>query len=224
METVRSGRGLRIVNAALLVLAVALVLAGATYSAQQELPTLETATLWSATVQRGEFTRQVRGAGMIYETEAGVLMAQVRIPETQSFDLEVGQTATIDLRVAKVAARVTDLDRAIRNGTLTVTVEFTADLPRGTRPGMSIDGIIDIESVGNVLYVGRPAYGRSNSTIGLFKIIETDSGEREAVRVSVKLGLSSVNVIVVESGLEEGDQVILSDMSRWDAFDRVRLR
>ena len=223
MEVVKSGRGLRIVNVALLGLAAA-VLAGATYNAQQEVPTLEIATLWSATVERGDFTRQVRGAGMIYETEDGVLMAHVRIPETQSFDLEVGQTAMIDLRVAKVAARVTALDRAIRNGTLTVTVEFTEELPRGTRPGMSIDGTVDIESIGNVLYVGRPAYGKSNSTAGLFKIIETDSGDREAVRVIVQFGMGSVNVIVVESGLEEGDQVILSDMSRWDAVDRVRLR
>ena len=224
MEAVRSGRGLRIVNAALLVLAAALLLAGATYSVQQELPTLEAATLWFDTVKRGEFTQKVRGAGTIFETEDGALMAQLRIPETQTFKLEVGQTATIDLRVAEVAARVTDLDRVIRDGTLTVTVEFTEDLPRGTRPGMSIDGTIEIGSVADALYVGRPAYGRGNAALGLFKIIETDSGDREAIRVPVQLGLASVNLIIVESGLEEGDQVILSDMSRWDAVDRVRLR
>ena len=116
------------------------------------------------------------------------------------------------------------MDRVIREGTLTVTLEFTDELPRNTRPGLSIDGTIDIRSIGEALYVGKPAYGRSNSTIGLFKIVENADGTREAIRVVVRLDIASVNLITIDSGLEEGDQIILSDMSRWDSVDRVRLR
>ena len=227
MQMIGNGRPLRFVNAALLVLAAAVLLAGATSAQQevaQEIPTIEAATLWMDTVQLGEFTQSVRGAGSIIETDDGALLAQLRIPETQSWELEVGQPATIDLKVAEVAGRVSNLDRVIEQGTLTVTVEFTEDLPRNTRPGLSIDGIIDIRSIGEALYVGKPAYGQSNSEIGLFKIVENPDGTREAIRVVVRLAIGSVNLITIESGLEEGDEIILSDMSRWDSVDRVRLR
>jgi HlyD family secretion protein len=112
------------------------------------------------------------------------------------------------------------VDPAVQNGTVTVDLQLTGDLPKGARPDLSIDGTIDLERLDNVLYVGRPALGQENSTISLFKL-RTDG--QEAVRVPVKVGRASVNSIQVIEGLNEGDAVILSDMSRWDNTDRVRL-
>jgi len=71
-----------------------------------------------------------------------------------------------------------------------------------------------------VVFVGRPAFGQPSSTVGLFKL--TNKG-KEAVRAQVKLGRASVNTIEILGGLNVGDEVILSDMSRWDGFDRIRL-
>ncbi|HVH50383.1 MAG TPA: RND transporter, partial [Candidatus Bathyarchaeia archaeon] len=107
------------------------------------------------------------------------------------------------------------------NGTVTVDVAIDEPLPAGARSDLSVDGTVEIENLKDVLYVGRPVHGQSNSTIGIFKLVD-DGGE--AVRVNVKLGRTSVNTIEVLSGLQAGDKVILSDMSQWDNFDRVRLR
>jgi multidrug efflux pump subunit AcrA (membrane-fusion protein) len=112
------------------------------------------------------------------------------------------------------------VDPAVQNGTVTVDVKLTGELPKGARPDLSVDGTIDLERMDNVLYVGRPAFGQENSTISLFKL-STDNAT--ALRVPVKVGRASVNSIQVIEGLHEGDTVILSDMSRWDNTDRVRL-
>ena len=185
-------------------------------------PSVDASTIWFDTVKRGDFVRQVRGAGTLEHTEDGELAAFLRIPESQSFDLAVGQAATIDLRARDVEGRVAGLGDVFESGTLRVLIEFTEELPEAARPGLSIDGTVEIETIPDVLYVGKPAYSRANSTVGLFKIVR--NGRDEAVRVSVQFGPSSVNLIVVESGLEEGDEVLLSDMSRWDAVDQIRLR
>jgi HlyD family secretion protein len=113
------------------------------------------------------------------------------------------------------------VDPAAQNGTVTVEVSLEGELPKGARPDLSVDGTIEIERLKNVLYVGRPAYGQAESTVGLFKL--TPDG-KEATRVNVKLGRSSVNTIEVVQGLNVGDRVIISDMSAWDAHNRVRLR
>lgn len=150
------------------------------------------------------------------------LKAELRIPEVQARDVQVGQRATVDLRTAKIPGRVVRVDPATTQGSVIVDVELLVEeLPEGARPNMNVDGTIEITRLPDVLYVGKPAYGQANSTVGLFKV--TGDGEH-AVRVNVELGLSSVNLIEVERGLEEGDEVILSDMSRWDSVDRVRLR
>jgi multidrug efflux pump subunit AcrA (membrane-fusion protein) len=115
---------------------------------------------------------------------------------------------------------VTRVDPAVQNGTVTVDVKLTGPLPKGARPDLSIDGTIDLERLDNVLYVGRPAFGQENSTISLFKL---DADGKEAVRVPVKVGRASVSLIQIYDGLREGDTVILSDMSRWDKTDRIRL-
>ncbi len=112
------------------------------------------------------------------------------------------------------------IDPAVVNGTVTVDVELAGALPQGARPDLSVDGTIDLDRMANVLYVGRPAFGNENSTISLFKL---SADGKTAVRVPVKVGRASVNSIQVIEGLQDGDTVILSDMSRWDNTDKIRL-
>lgn len=149
------------------------------------------------------------------------LKAELRIAETQAKDLEIGQPAQVDTRNGIIPGRVSRKDPAATNGTVTVDVALTGPLPRGAVPDLSVDGTIELERLENVLYVGRPAFGQELSTVGLFKLTD-ESGEAE--RTQVQLGRSSVNTIEIVAGLNVGDQVVLSDMSAWDAFDRVRLR
>ena len=153
--------------------------------------------------------------------QPGRLKAVLRIPETQAKDVQVGQRTSIDTRNGIVPGRVFRIDPAVQNGTVTVEVALEGELPKGARPDLSVDGTIEIERLSDALYVGRPAYGQAESTVGLFRL-EPD-GEN-AVRVNVELGRSSVNTIEVKNGLKPGDKVIISDMSQWDSHDRVRLR
>jgi HlyD family secretion protein len=149
------------------------------------------------------------------------LKAELKVPETQAKDVEVGLSAEIDTRFGVVTGTVSRKDPAATNGTVTVDVSLTGALPRGAVPDLSVDGTVQLERLENVLYVGRPSLGQEDSTVGLFRVT-TEAGD--ASRVQVKLGRSSVNAIEVVSGLGEGDRVVLSDMSAWDAYDRVRLR
>ncbi|HXX13403.1 MAG TPA: HlyD family efflux transporter periplasmic adaptor subunit [Candidatus Eremiobacteraceae bacterium] len=149
------------------------------------------------------------------------LKAEIKIPETQAKDVVPGQSAAVDTRNGIVKGLVSRVDPSVQNGTVTVDVQFTETLPLGARPDLSVDGTIELENLKNVLYVGRPVHGQSDSTIGLFKLVDDDS---EAIRVNVKLGKSSVNNVEILDGLKVGDKVILSDMSSMDAFDRIRLR
>jgi HlyD family secretion protein len=149
------------------------------------------------------------------------LKAEIKIAETQAKDVAIGQKATIDTRNGIVNGHVSRIDPSVVNGTVTVDVAITDPLPLGARPDLSVDGTVELENLKDVLFVGRPVHGQADSTIGIFKIID-DGGE--AVRVNVKLGRSSVNTIEVVQGLKVGDKVILSDMSAWDNFDRIRLR
>ncbi|HEV7218224.1 MAG: efflux RND transporter periplasmic adaptor subunit [Terriglobales bacterium] len=148
------------------------------------------------------------------------LIAELKIAETQARDVQIGQPSTIDTHNGTVEGTVMRVDPAVQNGTVTVDVQLTGALPQGARPDLSVDGTIDLERLENVLYVGRPAFGQENSTISLFKL---DPDGKGAVRVPVKVGRASVNSIQVIEGLHEGDTVILSDMSRQDNIDRIRL-
>ena len=148
------------------------------------------------------------------------LKAQVKIAETQAKDIQVGQKAVIDTRNGTANGHVTRVDPAVEQGTVTVDVAFDEPLPKGARPDLSVDGTIELEHLDNVIYVGRPAFGQENNTVGMFRLVD---GSSEAVRTSVKLGKSSVNTIEILSGLKPGDQVILSDTSAWDAHERIRL-
>jgi HlyD family secretion protein len=148
------------------------------------------------------------------------LKAQLKIAETQAKDVQIGQKASIDTHNGIISGTVSRIDPAVVNGTVTVDVALQGPLPNGARPDLSVDGTIEIENLSDVTYVGRPAFGQPDSTVSLFKLVD---GGREAVRVQAKLGKSSVNTIQILGGLNVGDEVILSDMSRWDGFDRVRL-
>ncbi len=147
------------------------------------------------------------------------LKAEIRIAETQAKDITIGQLARIDTRNGIVEGRVVRIDPAVQNGTVLVDITLEGDLPRGARPDLSVDGTIELERLDDVIFVGRPAFGQELSTVGIFKL----SDDGYAQRTQVQLGRSSVNTIEVIRGLVPGDKVILSDMSQWDANERVKL-
>jgi RND family efflux transporter MFP subunit len=148
------------------------------------------------------------------------LKAALQIAETQARDIQIGQPASIDTHNGVIPGHVIRIDPSVLNGTRTVDVSLDGPLPAGAVPQLSVDGTIDLERMTDVLYVGRPALGNENSTLSLFKI---DPDGKGATRVPVKVGRASVNFIQVLEGLKEGDSVILSDMSRQDGVDRIRL-
>jgi HlyD family secretion protein len=148
------------------------------------------------------------------------LKAELKIAETQAKDILIGQVAQIDTRNGVVNGRVVRIDPAVVNGTVTVDVKLEGELPQGARPDLSVDGTVELERLSEVVYVGRPVFGQPNSLVGLFKL---ESDGRHASQTTVRLGRSSVNTIEIVEGLNVGDQVILSDMSAWDAHKRIRL-
>ena len=160
------------------------------------------------------------GATLAKVTVPGRLKAELKIAETQAKDILIGQPAAIDTRNGIVKGSVSRIDPAVQAGTVTVDVALTGTLPKGARPDLSVEGTIELERLNEVLYVGRPAFGQEQGVVGLFRL--TDEG-KGAVRTQVKLGRSSVNTVEILDGLDAGDQVILSDTSAWDAFDRLRL-
>jgi hypothetical protein len=151
----------------------------------------------------------------------GRLKAEIRITQTQAQDIVIGQVALIDTRTDTIEGSVTRIDPAVRSGTVTIDVSLPDNLPGSARPDLSVDGNVIIERLDDVTYVGRPTFGQANQRVSIFKV--TPDGQF-ADRVTIQLGASSVNDMQVLEGLQEGDVVILSDMSRWDGYDRVRLR
>jgi len=149
------------------------------------------------------------------------LKAQLKIAETQAKDIVIGQTASVDTRNGMIPGRVSRIDPAVQNGTVTVDVALEGELPKGARPDLSVDGTIELERLDDILYVGRPTYGQEQSVISLFKL---DEDGVTCTRTKVSIGKTSVNTVEVKAGLKQGDQVILSDMSQYDAFDRIRLK
>jgi HlyD family secretion protein len=149
------------------------------------------------------------------------LKAVIRVPETQAKDVQIGQSATVDTRNGIVDGKVSRIDPAAQNGTVTVDVALNGALPQGARPDLTVDGTIELERLTDIIYVSRPAQAQPNGTVGLFKLDPDGVG---ATRVKVGLGRSSVSTIEVTSGLVPGDQVVLSDTSAWDAYDRIRLK
>lgn len=166
--------------------------------------------------------QQVTAGTVLFKvTQPTQLKAALQIAETQAKDIQISQKASIDTHNGIIPGHVIRIDPAVLNGTRTVDVKLDGPLPPGAVPQLSVEGTIEIERLSNVLYVGRPVHGDENSTVGLFKI--TDGG-KEAVRVQVQLGRASVNDVEILKGLQVGDQVILSDMSAEDNYDRVELK
>ncbi len=160
------------------------------------------------------------GSNLARVADPTKLKAEIRIAETQAKDIQIGQTTQIDTRNGLVAGRVTRIDPSVQNGTVTVDIGLQGELPKGARPDLSVDGMIELERLEDIVFTGRPAFGQERSTVGIFKL-EADGAH--AVRVPVQLGCSSVNTVEIVSGLQPGDRVILSDMSQWDSADRIKL-
>lgn len=166
-----------------------------------------------------EGQRVTAGTNIAKVVDPTHLKAELKIAETQSKDITFGQPASIDTHNGVIDGTVMRIDPAVINGTVTVDVKLDGHAA-GERPDLSVDGTIDLDRLANVEFVGRPAFGQENSTVSMFKL---DPDGKGATRVTVKLGRSSVNAVEILGGLNEGDQVILSDMSRWDNVDRIRL-
>jgi multidrug resistance efflux pump len=149
------------------------------------------------------------------------LKAELRVPQLQARDVALGQIALVDLRSDSVTGRVVRIDPAAQDGFVAVDVELPDELPRSARPGLRVEGIVEIERLDGVLFVSRPAFGQAHSTVGLFRLVD---GGKAAERVTVRLGRASVTVIQVVDGLQPGEVVILRDMSQWDEYDRVRIK
>ena len=169
-------------------------------------------------VQEGQ--QVAAGTNLARVARPDVLRAELHIAETQAKDVTIGQEVKVDTRNGIVEGKVERIDPAVLNGTVQVDVDITGKLPPGARPDLSVEGTIQLEKLENVVYVGRPAFGQPNSDVRLFRVNPSDG---TADRVPVKLGRSSVNAIEIKQGLKPGDQVVLSDTTAWDAYDRIRL-
>jgi len=160
------------------------------------------------------------GTNLARVADPSRLKAELKIAETRAKDITPGLPATIDTRIGVVPGKVVRVDPSVQNGTVTVDIIMEGPLPKGVRPDLSVDGTVQLERLADIVKVGRPAFGQEQTAVGLFKL----QPNGEATRVQVKLGRTSVNEVEIVSGLNPGDQVILSDMSAWEAFDRIRLQ
>ena len=176
-------------------------------------------TLQLVPVEEGQ--QVAPGANLARVANPKRLKAEIKIAETQAKDIQIGQKAEVDTRNGVVQGLVVRIDPSVINGTRTVDVTLPGELPKGAVPDLSVDGTIELERLNDVLFMGRPAFGQEQSVVGLFKILADGVN---AERVQVKLGRSSVNTMEILSGLKVGEQVILSDMSAYDAYDRIRLK
>lgn len=165
--------------------------------------------------------RVAPGANLARVANPNKLKAELNVPETQAKDIQLGQEVSIDTRNGVIPARVSRIDPAVKDGTVTVDARLEAELPKGARPDLSVDGTIILEKLEDVVYVGRPVQGQPDSQVSIFKL---DPNGKRAERVTVKLGRSSVNTIEIKEGLKPGDQVILSDMTDKDSFDSIEIR
>lgn len=170
-------------------------------------------------LQEGQWVQS--GQALSRVVVPGRLKAEIRIPQTQAQDIAVGQAAMIDTRTDTIQGQVVRIDPAVRGGTVTIDVALPPNLPPSARPDLSVDGSVVVERLDDVIHMGRPTFGQANQQMSLFRVVEDG---RFAERVTVRLGVSSVNEVEVREGLRPGDVVILSDMSQWDGFNRVRLR
>jgi hypothetical protein len=189
-------------------------------------PVVDKTTIWVDTVKKGPMAIEVRGLGTLLPPTKGAqatsksAVAQLKIPEAQAKDVRVGEAASLQTGAGIVRGHVARVDPTAVEGLVTVDVKLDGPLPKGSPSNLNVDGTIEIERLDDVVYVGRPVYSQPQSTIEIFKL---DQDGKAASLVQAKLGRASVNSVEVLSGLQPGDKVILSDMSSWDEFKRVRL-
>ena len=189
-------------------------------------PTVDKTSIWVDTVKKGPMAINVRGLGALLAPTKGAqaaskgAMAQLKIPEAQAKDVREGQPASIQTGDGAFPGHVSRVDPTVVEGVVTVDVKLDGPLPKGLPSNLNVDGTIEIERLNDVVFVGRPVYTQPNSTVGIFKLDQDGKG---ASLVQVKLGRASVNSVQILSGLQAGDKVILSDMSTWAEFNRVRL-
>ncbi len=165
--------------------------------------------------------RVTAGANLARVADPTRLKAQIKIPETQARDIQPGLPVSVDTRNGLVEGTVSRIDPAVQEGTVLVDVSFNgAPLPRGARPDLSVEGTVELEHINDALIVNRPADGREESTVGLFRL---SADGTEATRVKVQLGRGSVSQVEVRAGLQAGDRIILSDTSAYDGSERIRL-
>jgi HlyD family secretion protein len=179
---------------------------------------LQELTLNGNTLQEGQ--QVPAGTTIAKVANPNRLKAELKIPETQAKDMQLGQSAEVDTHNGVIEGKVIRIDPSVQNGTRTVDVALIGDPPPGAVPDLSVDGTIDLERIADALLVGRPTYGQEKSTVAIFKL---EGDGNAAARVQVTLGRTSVNTVEILGGLKEGDQVILSDVSHWDQYDRIRL-
>jgi hypothetical protein len=192
---------------------------GINQGAPQGPPSVETSNIWIDTVKKGAMVRQGRGLGTLVRAEDSAnLVARVMLPEAMTAEVKLNQNAVVDTHNGLVKGHVSRISPSPSNGTRSVDIALDEALPPGARTDLSVEGLIEIEKLDNVIYVGRPVNDAPNTS--LFKIVNDG---KEAVRVNVKLGRASVETIEVLEGLKVGDKVILSDMSRWKGVDRIVL-
>ncbi len=170
-------------------------------------------------LQEGQWV--TAGGTLARVVQPGRLKAELRIPQTQAQEIVLGQPALVDTRNDTIMGRVSRIDPSVQNGTVTIDVTLPDELPRSARPDLSVDGTVEVARLQDVVFMQRPAYGQANSRIGIFRLTEDGT---HAERVNVLLGESSVSEMEIREGLAPGDVVILTDMSQWDSFDRVRIR
>jgi hypothetical protein len=189
-------------------------------------PVVEKTTIWVDTVKKGPMVIAVRGLGTFAPQTKGAKAPSnsttvlLKIPEAQAKDVRTGEAATIDTHNGVLSGHVTGVVPIVLGGVVTAEVKLDGPAPKGTSPDQEVDGTIEIEKLDNTTYVGRPVFGQPNTTVSLFKVDPDGNG---ANRVEVRLGRASVHTIEVLSGLQPADKVILSDMSAWDSFTRIRL-
>lgn len=183
-------------------------------------PSVDIATIWTDTAKRGPMLLQVRGIGTLVRGEGSAnFVAQASVPTSMSAEIRSGQNATVASKNGLLGQGHVSRVGPVSNDTRTVDISLAA-VPQGTTAGLEVEVKIDIGKLADVVYIGRPANGRQNSEISLFKIINNGS---EAVRTKVKLGRASANTIEILDELNEGDVVILSDMSYIQSAERIRL-
>ena len=175
--------------------------------------------LQQVSVQEGQQVNP--GVNIARIADPASLKAELKVAETQINDVKEGQSAVVDTRNGLIQGRVSRIDPAAREGTFTVDVTFTEALPQSARPDLSVDGTIELERLRSVLFVDRPAFGQAQQTVGMFKL--TPDGQ-EASRTQVRLGRTSVSTVEIVDGLREGDQVVISDTTSMDAYNRIRVR